>query len=218
MRITDGDLAHLFHYGMVIERLDGEGDASLRGQALPHPDNPDVFYFVIRGVGDSWYSREVQPDGSGRYTFTDAWGQRRRIYPLPESEKLWWIDAKAAPREAESTPVPAATSSRDLMAEEPEVASAPEMNYYLGHYDSEWKLLGVWASQSDGAYRQGAPGVAVDRARKMIEARPADSYWPEWIDALAYAAPDSPDRWDLVKSDELLTAAQLLAEFEAGDA
>ena len=218
MRITDGDLAHLFHYGMVIERLDGEGDAPLRGQALPHPDSPDLFYFVIRDVGDSWYSREVQTDGSGRYTFTDPWGQRRRIYPLPESEKLWWIDAEAAPREAEPMSAPAVTSTRDLMAEEPEIVEAPEMNYYLAHYDSARELLGVWASPSDGAYRKGTPTVVIDRARKTIESMPADSYWPEWIDSLSYAASHPHDQWDLVKVDELLTAAELLAVLEAGDA
>lgn len=92
MRLTDGDLAHLFRYGMVLQRLDNPDDIPMRGEVMPHPDKPDVFWFKMYGVGDSWYTRDVESDGIGGYTFTDLWGGRRRLFPLPEADKLWWID------------------------------------------------------------------------------------------------------------------------------
>lgn len=90
MRLTDQDLATIFKYGMSVTKLDDpdEDDIPLRGVVEPARDDDDAFAFFINEFAGTWYSREVEPDGTGGYIVDTNWGEKLRLFPIPESQKF----------------------------------------------------------------------------------------------------------------------------------
>lgn len=195
MQLSDDDLARLFVFGMAIQRLDDPDDVPMRGEVMPHPENPAVFWFRMHGVGDTWYPREVEPDGLGGYTFTDPWGARRRISPLPKSEKLWWIDRDTRRGHEENDAAPPAgmpDAPRTLRREED--STPVEVAYFLVHYARDGYPWGVWQSPDECFYGDDAPPATVRRGAEVVLERDTDLSWREWIDFLAWTPSDDYTR------------------------
>ncbi|MEJ6554641.1 hypothetical protein PQI51_06365 [Microbacterium esteraromaticum] len=151
MRFTDGDLRHLFRFGIAMQKLD-EHDGSLWcGIAKPHPENRDWIALWITDEMNTVVPREVEPDELGGYTFVDPWGGRRRIFPLPEARRVsfgTWDGTLSELRrgdDAGSSPGAPASGSNLVEAEHP----APEMAYFLIHYALNGYAWGVWGSPNE---------------------------------------------------------------------
>lgn len=86
MMLTDKDLKDKFKYGMSAVEVESEDTTPLRGLVQPNPDNPEVFELWINAYSETYFSREVEPDGDGY--LVDRNGVKYRLFPIPENQKV----------------------------------------------------------------------------------------------------------------------------------
>lgn len=114
---------------MAMQKLDERDESLWRGLAEPHPENPDWIDLWITYEMNTVVPRDVEPDDLGGYTFLDQWGDRRRIFPLPEALRVsfgTWEGTVSEARRGDDTgssPAALVSGSNLVEAEHP----APEM-------------------------------------------------------------------------------------------
>ena len=217
MRLTNEDLKHLFKFGMGMQRLDEDGSHPVRGIAEPHGENREWISLWITDGANTVLPRDVEHDGIGGYLFTDPWGGRRRLFPLPEAERVSFGSGKEgsnAARDHHATsdekPSPGPQVMPGATAIQ-ETASSTEMKYFLVHYARDGYPLGVWRSPSEYFYGSDAQDK-ISTGKEAVESWDGTGSWAEWIDSIAWNPPDSMNRWDMFKSDEPVVLEELLAQ------
>lgn len=220
MRLTDGDLQHLFRFGMAMQRLDERDEFLLRGRAEPHPDNRDCINLWVTEGANSVLPREVEPDDLGGYRFTDAQGGRRRIFPLPEAQRVSFGTWDGAFASSDTTPGDDTDSSAQHGASGPGLADedhrSPEMVYFLVHYALNQYPWGVWRSPSENYYGDNAHPIVIQHGTDIVASRDVGLSWPEWIDSIASNPPGTQDRWDMYKTTEPEQLDTLLTRLQGG--
>lgn len=220
MRLTDGDLEHLFCFGMAMQRLDERDGAPWHGIAKPHAENPDWIDLWITDEMNTVLPRDVEPDDLGGYTFTDPSGGRRRIFPLPEAQRVSFGSSGDAFTCNDPMPVGGVTEHLvvDALAVRPpeDGRPAPEMAYFLVHYAPNDYPWGVWRSPTESFYGDEAHPSAVERGAEIMARRDEKLDWLEWIDFLTWSPPQTDDRWDMFKSTEPEQLDELLGRLRGG--
>lgn len=216
MRLTDEDLDHLFKFGMGMQRLDHAGEQPWYGRVEPHEENLDWINLWLTEGANTVLPREVEHDGIGGYLFTDPWGGRRRVFPLPEAEG---VSSGSANRVVEDRE----TVARGMNSLSPEhatsaarlEASKTRMQCFLVHFGSDRYPLGVWATPTDYFYGTEAQD-SIGLGRTVVESWDGVASWPEWVDFIAWNPPVSVDRWDMYKHDDPISPKDLLSQLRGG--